>query len=175
TGWQKSRTRGTPSNMYDEAGMRETLALLATEVEAVNQNLAAENVKRDARIAASEKVQHQNRRLAIVGGIIALLAVIAAGIGIGVAVQAHHTASDTQAALDKANAALVAVCNNGNEVRSEVTGLVGDLLQNSERTARATLASPTATPDQKAAAARNLEQVHLAEQKAGERLAQKDC
>lgn len=76
---------------------------------------------------------------------------------------------------DNAKTSYVGTCESGNEVRAETIALVEQLTTNSARNAKAILASPTATPEQRQAAQKNLEAITRTLATTRQELAPKDC
>lgn len=71
----------------------------------------------------------------------------------------HELAVDNRELGLKLEALVKQLATSDNKTRCRIVSLVGTLLDNTERSARATLASPVATDEQKAVARKNLNSV----------------
>lgn len=110
------------------------------------------------------------RHRIVIGFTIGMLAVFfAVSFAFAANRRADHAASKAQT-LGEENKALglrleelvTDLATSDNKTRCRIVSLVGTLLENTSRSSRATLASPTATADQKHAAQRNLDSVAAA-------------
>lgn len=110
------------------------------------------------------------RHRVVVGFTIGILAVFAAvsiaysaiGQANDANARTHELAVENRALGVKLETLVKQLSTSDNKTRCRIVSLVGTLLENTSRSSRATLASPTATEEQKAAARRNLGSVAAA-------------